>query len=203
MLDQSFAEDTDKADALKTTTRVLLNSGAGRETRRGAFTALKQLVRLDPSTSLASVGTILDDLELRAHRNALATDDLTGIGQAIYFVSNNDPAMGWILAERMIILGTTIGLGRAGWDKVAAVCSGTIRNGLDKPEVRREITGTLTQLPNIVQATIVRCARDQNDLEVFRLLATLELSPAARVELTQWAHERSRVIDSTPSLRRS
>jgi hypothetical protein len=190
-LQNDAANERDFAAAARSARAVLAREGVGREGRKGVFAMLKELARVDPVMAEEEVAVALAGLGKLLGASERVTDDLAGIGQVVYFISRKDPGRAWPLARRVIGLGERAKLGRGGWDRVSAVCSGTVRSGLDDEQVRPQIIRAIVELPNIVQAMVVRCARDQDRSEVFHAIARLKVSPAASVEVEQWGHDRS------------
>lgn len=196
-LQRSEASDRERDIASRAVMTVLASGNVGRETRRGAFAILKELARVEPGRVEGEIDGLLERLHGLLRQSERVTDDLTGIGQVIYFISLANPEGAWRLLRRVVELSENANLGRGGWDKVCAVSSGTVRSGLEHDSVRADIVAKLSSLPDLFQAMVVRCARDRNDPETFKQLSKLSLSQAAVGERELWAHERSRAIGET------
>jgi hypothetical protein len=163
------------------------------ESRRFAFVVLNRVARSLPSQIVQDLESLLSELEVEHHE--IRTADLTGLGQIVYSISASAPQSAWAYAKRIAELGRKGDLGRAGWDSVNAVLTGTIRRALRSPEGRAILLSDLAGLPAMAQAEVVRCAKEEDDEATFRAMQKLRLDLRAAQVFEGWARARASRLD--------
>jgi hypothetical protein len=162
------------------------------ESRRHAFVVLNRIVRSLPFEIFQDLESLLGGLEM--HSESARTPDLTALGQILYPLSASAPDSAWRYAKRIVEVGRKGALGRAGWDGVNAVLTGTIRRALRSPEARAMVLHDLAELPALVQAEVVRCSKEEDDESTFNAIKQMRLAQRAAQVFEGWARARARKL---------
>jgi nucleoside phosphorylase len=178
------------------------DSLAWKETRTSAYSLLKRLAAITPSQVAIDADKILSAFEKpTSTTRKITAEDVRGLGELVFVLGEDKPTEAWARAIRLAKIREATPPGRKGWDTLVAVLSGTIRRSLRVQETTHQLIEQFQQLPDPIQAEVVRCAMEEDSDEVFNAFERLQHSNRASQIFSAWAHIRSTRALASASLR--